>query len=515
MLGVFVVAGCVNQQSEVAKYRTLINGPHPAAIPDYSNGLSLETALLLANRNYEQIAISGENYLQSLIDKDRAYSNFLPTISLAPQVSYTNKPSSGVSASGAVSAPITGGKTVHTDVPVAGGYQNFNLFGSLANLYRLAHTVDQQRALLFDMQQQILLETAQTYYAVLSAEQSVVVLRNSVKVQDEALKIERGEFRAGLTTSLAVAQIEAQDAATRAELTAAIAQAHTGRQTLEFMIGSPVMDVPLVDRLDVPNELLPMAQALAVAQDNRQDLAAARFAIQAARQNVNQQLAAYSPSVSLDVDYYFHRETVPSNIEWAGIFTANVPIFTGGLLYQNLRQAWSEFRQAWLQESYTSRQVREQVQQAYENVTSEARQLPDLRLEVASAQEALRQSQTSLQVGLATYLDLLTAQNALLSAQLSYTTAEFDYKVFYLDFLRAMGVLNRPSSPMPILQPLHEVIPPELITPGPVFPTIAPLIPATQPAPRVGPPATMQPPEVPSSVPSTLAPLPPLPTTTQ
>jgi outer membrane protein len=505
-LVVLALAGCVNQQHEVAKYRSLVDGPHPPAIPDYSNGLSLETALLLANRNFEQIPLSGENYLQALIDKDRAYSNFLPTISLAPQVSYTNKNSAGVSSSGATEEAGTGGKTVHTDVPIAGGYQNFNLFGSIYNLYRNAANVDEQRALLFDMQQQVLLETAQTYYAVLAAEQSVLVLRDSVAVQDEALRDMRGRYRAGIADELDVVQIEAEDASTRAQLTAAIATAHTGRQTLEFMIDAPVMDVALVDRLDVPTMLMPMPDALAIGQNDRQDLAAARFAITAAKQNVEEQISAYYPSISLDLDYYLHKETIPTNIEWAGILTANVPIFTGGLLYQNIRTAWSQLRQAWLQESFTSRQVREQVQEAYENVISEQRQLPDLRVAVSSAQEALRQSQQSLNVGLATYLDLLTAQNALLSAQLAYTTDEFNYKTDYLDFLRAMGRLLRPESTHAILSPLHETLPPELITPAPMT---APIFPGTQPATQPLPPMFVPPAIVPATVPSALPPVPP------
>ena len=84
-LAVLALSGCVDQQHEVAMYRKVVDGPKPPAIPDYTNGMSLQTALLLANRNNEQVSLSGEDYLQSLIDKDRAYSNFLPTISLAPQ----------------------------------------------------------------------------------------------------------------------------------------------------------------------------------------------------------------------------------------------------------------------------------------------------------------------------------------------------------------------------------------------------------------------------------------------
>jgi hypothetical protein len=140
-----------------------------------------------------------------------------------------------------------------------------------------------------------------------------------------------------------------------------------------------------------------------------------------------------------------------------------------------------------------SRQVREQVQQAYENVISEQQQLPQLCLEVASAQEAYRQSVQSMNIGLTTYLDLLTAQNALLSAQLSYTTAEFNYKTDYLDLLRAMGLLLRPESTRAILAPLQETMAPELRIPGP---TTAPAVPSTQPAPPatrsfIAPPATM------------------------
>src|SRR4029079_18819267 len=55
--------------------------------------LSLETALTLANVNNERIGIGGEDYLQALIDKDRATASFLPTVSLIPSYSFAQSDS--------------------------------------------------------------------------------------------------------------------------------------------------------------------------------------------------------------------------------------------------------------------------------------------------------------------------------------------------------------------------------------------------------------------------------------
>ena len=85
---VIVTAGCaVDQKKEVAKYRGVLNeGVGNEQAPDFQVGqpLSLREALLLANERNENLGLSGEEYVQALIDKDRAAAAFLPTISLTP-----------------------------------------------------------------------------------------------------------------------------------------------------------------------------------------------------------------------------------------------------------------------------------------------------------------------------------------------------------------------------------------------------------------------------------------------
>src|SRR5690242_3491175 len=84
-----LAAGCkVNEDKEVAKYREVVDGPTSRPV-EFTAGdpLPLETALSLATTNNERIGIGGENYLQALIDKDRAAASFLPTVSLIPSYS--------------------------------------------------------------------------------------------------------------------------------------------------------------------------------------------------------------------------------------------------------------------------------------------------------------------------------------------------------------------------------------------------------------------------------------------
>src|SRR5689334_20484134 len=68
------LAGCaVDQQKEIALHKRITQGSQPTTRmtrPDET--LTLDRALVLANQHNEQISLSGENYVQALIAKNRA-----------------------------------------------------------------------------------------------------------------------------------------------------------------------------------------------------------------------------------------------------------------------------------------------------------------------------------------------------------------------------------------------------------------------------------------------------------
>src|SRR5881396_2534681 len=125
-VAILSINGCkVDQEKEVSTYRQVLErGTGPATRPAEGQPLTLREALRLANWHNERLALEGENYLQALIAKDRAFAAFLPTISLAPTYfahDKTSKTSSGTS--GAVTSSA---QRHRLDVPVNGQMNLFN-----------------------------------------------------------------------------------------------------------------------------------------------------------------------------------------------------------------------------------------------------------------------------------------------------------------------------------------------------------------------------------------------------
>ncbi|HEY2589146.1 MAG TPA: TolC family protein [Tepidisphaeraceae bacterium] len=519
-----LAGGCVDQQKEVDNYRKVLGrDKQPAVKTEYSKGeeLTLEAALLLANAGSEQLSIQGETYLQSLIARDRAYSAFMPTISLAPAVNWSNRrggTSSVVntgntgtgtgtggtgSTGGTSSGSVTGTGTSHGyttfNAPIQGNMNLFNGFRDVSTLHANQFNVKSQQNTLVNLQQTVLLETAQSYYNVLLAEQSVQVLSYSVQYQDAFVQYQQNRFRAGIAQPLDVAQSEAQAAATRAQLITAEDSVKTNRAMLAFMTNAAVDNASLVDRLQVPEQIAGIDESVRIAEVERRDIVAAAEQVRVQQQNLQVAIGEYYPSISLDLNYYLHRDSFPTNVEWAGIITASVPIFSAGEIRADVRNAMSQLRTATYNEWLIIRQVRENVRIDWENLNASRRRIKELETEVAASQEALRQARERYTVGLAINLDVLNAITQLLSAQLSLVQERFNYKVFYLDLLRDIGRLPLPNSissmssgpaSRPTTQELQPVapgmpgLPPGATTQQQMYPPPAGLLPgaATQPA---------------------------------
>ena len=455
LLGTLCVlaAGCaVDQRKEVARYRRVLDGTGRAERIVYAPGetLTLDKALRLANQDNERIAMAGEDYLQALIDKDRAASAFLPTVSFEPNYTITDRPASQGGSGGAVGTIggfRVGGDTLRRfEAPVRARANVFNGFGDVARSRRARAVALQRRFELLDRQALVLLEVAQVYFQVLRSERQVEVLEASARVQDERVRDTEARQRAGLARPLDVAQTRALAADTRGSLTTGRSDARNGRTTLAYLIGVPAVDGPL--SYDSNNDLSPTApldpvetfQARAV--NEREDVRAAAAAIAAARQSVRAAVSQYYPSVGIDLTGFLYRENYDDASQWTAILSANLPIFTAGLIRADVREAWSALRQAAMLESLTRRQALQDVRTAYENVTASRARLTDLRTQTDAARDAMNQSEASYRVGLATNLERLTSQSQLLNAELRLASEQFDQALLLLDLTRFTGRLG-------------------------------------------------------------------------
>jgi outer membrane protein len=449
-----IAAGCaVDQKKEVETYQNVLHANLLSNDPAFTLGqpLTLRQALDLANHQNERLAVEGENYLQALIDRKRAAASFLPTVNIVPTYEFRENANTGSSGNS------SSAQTTTLDVPAHGDINLFNGFSDVARLKRDARTIEQRKNLLLDVQEQVLLETARVYYDVLRAERSAEVLTSSLSVQDARVRDIIGRQQAGVARPLDVAQTQAQASATRVLLINAQNDVHNGRTVLVYLTGAPVADSPLVDQFDAPASLPTLEQMQATAKDSRRDLLAAEQATLAARQQVEVAFGQYYPSVSLSGDLFLYRESFPDQRHWEGLLEANLPIFSAGVIRADVRTAWSQYRQAALSEQGLNRQVEQDVIIAVQNLNTAQQRIAELNTQLTAAAAAFNQADQSYNVGLATNLERVTAQDQLLNAQLQLTSARFDRTLAYLELARAGGRLRwrleNTASTAPTTQP--------------------------------------------------------------
>jgi outer membrane protein/adhesin transport system outer membrane protein len=425
------LAGCsVNEAAEVRKYRAVLDaGLDAEALAALPAELDVVSVMTLANARNESLAVEGESYVQSLIDKRRAAAAFLPTLTLAPSYIWRNQTGDSQRDNTGFNTPLVAAAAVS---PVR----------DVSVLRSAGATAKEREALLMDFQDGLLLDVARTHYDVIRSERAVAVLEGSLAVQDERVRDARARLDAGIASPLDLSLSEALAARTSSDLTVARVRVRNARSVLGFLTVEPLADRALVDNLELPPSVPDSAALLAEAQAHRQDVRAAERHIEAATQLVRSAYGQYFPAVSLNLQWFLQRDSEPKDLDWTSLIQMSLPLFSAGLIEADVREALSVLRQAKLQYSLTERGVARDLEIAHDNLLSSLERAERRRVQVRAAGDALQQAEGLYSAGLSTNLERLVAQDSLLNAELDLVNAELDAKVFYLDLRRTLGTLH-------------------------------------------------------------------------
>ncbi len=428
-----ITIGCeVDQKKEVAYYRNVIELTSSPVEYQAGEPLTLTKAVLLTNQIDESLSSKGEEYLQAEIIRRRDTANFLPKVDLVPVYSRRDK----------VYGQTGTTSQYHTfDMPLSASMNLFNGLQDVNRAWRDDFIIEQKRYELLSSQEQLLLDAVTIFYQVLRSEASVGVLESSLVLQNERLRDAKGRLEAGVASSLAASQTEAQIAGTMTTLISAKSDVVQARSRLALLSGADIGNSRLVEDW-TPLAIAPLEQLIQVAQLNRDDLKAADYAVQAARKDVDAAIGQYYPSVTIDLNQYLARESLPAARSWDALLTVNIPIFTGGAIHQEVRFAWSNFRQALLARSAITRRIRSEIETSYADVMSSRDRINQLKVQADAAQDVLNQAEQSYRAGRATNLDRIQAQDALLQAQLQQASEMYDQKLFHLILIQRTGRLK-------------------------------------------------------------------------
>ncbi|MBA1190025.1 TolC family outer membrane protein [Pseudomonas entomophila] len=323
-----------------------------------------------------------------------------------------------------------------------------------------AEAVNEQAALeLSATEQNLILQTAERYFAVLRAQDNLA----STKAEEAAFKRQldqsNGRFDVGLTDKTDVLQAQASYDTARANRILAERQVQDAFQALVTLTNRDYLALQgVVHSLPVsvptPND----AQAwVDTAARQNLTLLATNHAVDAAEETVRQRKAGHAPTVDAVARYqkgdndnlgFSNPSPLPGvtyggDVEQTSIgLQLNIPIYSGGLTSSQVREAYQRLVQAEQQRESQRRQVVENTRNLHRAVNTDVEQVKARKQSIISNQSAVEATEIGYQVGTRNIVDVLDAQRQLYASVRDYNNSRYDYILDNLRLKQAAGTLS-------------------------------------------------------------------------
>ncbi|HVW04445.1 MAG TPA: efflux transporter outer membrane subunit [Vicinamibacterales bacterium] len=329
-------------------------------------------------------------------------------------------------------------------LPVSVSYE-VDLFGRRLKSIEAAETTLQASAAdLENVKLIIAADLATNYFTLRRLDSELDLLGRAVDVLQRALDVVRNRFTGGIASGLDVAQEETLLASTRTQATLVRQQREQFEHAIAVLVGQPapgfdlpsrpLTDVPPAVRAGVPTDLL----------ERRPDIAEAERQVAAANARLGVAHSAFFPSLNLlgsggwESGNLAKIFDVPSLI-WAVGATIAQDVFTGGA-----RQARVDFAVADVEAAAAS--YRDTVLRAMAEVQDALSGLDVLNDAATTQAQAVAAANRALQIannryvgGLASSLDLVSAQQTLLDNQRLAVQLDGDRLVATVSLIKALG----------------------------------------------------------------------------
>jgi outer membrane protein len=123
-------------------------------------------------------------------------------------------------------------------------------------------------------------------------------------------------------------------------------------------------------------------------------------------------------------------------------FQINVPIFNNGNARLNYENSKLQLKQAEVAKTQADQRLQQDIYLAYNNAVTALQRMNASEKSVQTAEKSFNYAQKRYDVGLINTLDLITNQNNLLQAKLSYLNSQFEYvfRMKLLEFYKGQGL---------------------------------------------------------------------------
>ncbi|HEX3429605.1 MAG TPA: efflux transporter outer membrane subunit [Rhizomicrobium sp.] len=268
-------------------------------------------------------------------------------------------------------------------------------------------------------------EVANDYLALRTAEARMAIVRNELARQQDALRLIAARRRAGFVTELDVNQQETLSSNTAAQLPPLAAEARVMEHAIAVLVGE--QPEAIAKELDGSATFPAVRDDLAAGLPSdllrrRPDIRAAERKLAAATAGIGVAVADLYPKFDLIGSASFvsnHLSNLISgnNFSTIGFGQITWPIFHAGQIRANIRVNEEMTEQAYLAYQSAVLKALQETEDALTRYANEEQRLAALEMSVNSAQSSAAIAAAQYRAGLVTYVNVLTAQSTLLSAE--------------------------------------------------------------------------------------------------
>lgn len=351
---------------------------------------------------------------------------YLPGVAVAPSVQYSKVGE----ASGTV-----------YQIPVSASWE-VDLFGKLLNSKRSAQVaVERSEAYAQAVRSQLIASVANTYYAMSAVEAQLALSRSTARLWQQSVETMRALKEAGRLTEAAVVQSDANYRSVLASITDLEVKRHELDNTMSLLLNAMPQhyEVSADAVLQLPAELdngVPM-QYLAM----RPDVTAAERAMASAYYATNSARAAFYPGLNIPLTGGWGKLAAQTPADWFVTLGASLtaPLFQRGQNIARLKAAQLAQQQSLNAFERTLLSAAGEVSNALTVYAKADERAEHIAQQVADLEKALTYTNDLLVYSNGTYLEVLTAQQSLLSAQLNRINTALTRSQAAVSLYQAMG----------------------------------------------------------------------------
>ncbi len=288
--------------------------------------------------------------------------------------------------------------------------------------------------------------TKRAFYGHLLAKEFVLVAEEAVRVAEENLENVKNMYEVGMASKMDLLRSEVRLTNMQPEVIAAKNNLRISELSLKTVLGLNLsQSVEIEGALRYEPFEPKLEECIAAALANRPEVKQLEFQRKMAGETLKIMRAGYLPSLAVSGNYNFWADKLNFRKDvWSSFYTVNlvlnVPIFNGFKESAQVAQSRAMIREIELNQKALLDAVEFEVRQAVLLLKEAKETLLSQEKNTEQAKESLRITQLNFSEGMATTLDVISAEAAYSQAQVNYSQALYSYVIAGAELDRAMGV---------------------------------------------------------------------------